>query len=67
MPVLVISTRQGMTHEAEVRDYRDANHEINRFRREYLLNHPGDLIVDISVVAGGNVIARYRNGEIEEF
>ena len=64
---MIISTRQGNTYEAEVCDYRDANREIDHFRREYLLDNPGDIIIDISVVDHGNVIARYRNGGVEEF
>ncbi len=67
MPVLVISTRQGMTYEAEVRDFHDANREIDHFGREYLSNHPNDKIVDASVVAGGSIIARYFNGRLEDF
>ena len=67
MPVLVISTRQGMTYEVEVRDFHDANREINHFSREYLLKHPSDKIVDATVVAGGNIIARYCNGRLEDF
>ena len=67
MPVLVITTRQGATHEAEVRDFHDANREMNRFCREYLINHPNDKIIDASVVAGGSLLARYRNGRLEDF
>ena len=67
MPVLVISTRQGATHEVEVRDFHDAEREMNRFNREYLANHPNDRIIDASVVAHGNVIARYHNGRLEDF
>lgn len=67
MPILVISTWQGATHEAEVRDFHDANREIDRFNRQYLANHPNDRIVDASVVAHGNIIARYNNGRLEDF
>ena len=67
MAILVISTRQGATHEAEVRDTREADHEVERFRRAYLANHPHDAIADISVVSHGNIIARYKNGGVEEF
>ena len=67
MPVLVISTRQGATHEVEVRDFYDANREIDRFNRQYLANHPNDTIVDMSVVSNGNIIARYFNGRLEDF
>ena len=67
MPVLVITTRQGMRYEAEVRDFHDANHEINHFEREYLLNHPSDRITDASIIDHGNIISRFRNGAIEDF
>ena len=67
MAVLVITTRQGSTHEANVRDTREANQEISRFERSYLANHPNDAISDISVVSRGSVIARYRNGGVEDF
>ena len=67
MPVLVISTRRGGRHEAEVRNIHDAEREINLFCRVYLPNHPGDSIIDASVVSRGCVIARYRNGRIEDF
>lgn len=67
MPVLIISTRQGATHEVEVRNFHDANREIDRFNRQYLANHPNDAIVDMSVVSHGNIIARYFNGRLEDF
>lgn len=67
MPVLVVSTNQGATHEVEVRDFHDAECEMNRFGREYLVNHPNDRIIDASVVSHGNIIARYYNGRLEVF
>lgn len=67
MAVLVISTYHGATHEAEVRDFHDAEREIDRFNRQYLANHPNDRIVDASVVVCGNIIARYNNGKLEDF
>ena len=67
MAILVITTRQGTTHEAEVRDTNEANLEIGRFERAYLANHQNDSISDISVVSRGNIIARYRNGGVEDF
>ena len=67
MATLVISTRRGQTYEATVRDTREANSEITRFRRNYLANHPNDEISDISVVSRGSIIACYRNGGVEDF
>lgn len=67
MPVLIISTRQGATHEAEVRDIHDAEREIARFERTYLVNHPNDRIIDASVETHLGIIARWRNGRLEDF
>ena len=67
MPVLVISTRQGMRYEAEVRDSHDAEREIGRFQRAYLVNHPNDRIMDASVLARGSILARFHNGRLENF
>ena len=67
MATLVISTNQGINHEAEVRDYREANHEMARFNRLYLANHPNDTIINAVVIARGNIISRYHNGSFEAF
>jgi hypothetical protein len=65
---LVISTKYGMTHEAEVRDVREARHEIERFNRTYLSNHPRDVIADMCVVDRfGNIVSRMRGGDLEDF
>lgn len=67
MAILVISTNQGINHEAEVRDYREANHEMARFNRLYLADHPNDTIINAVVIARGSIISRYRNGSFEAF
>ena len=68
MARLVISTKYGMTHEAEVRDVREARHEVERFRRTYLSNHQRDAIADMCVVDRfGNIVSRMRNGDLEDF
>lgn len=67
MARLIITTRQGITYEAEVRDFHDADREMRYFEREYLANHFGDQIVDASVIAGGSVISRFHGGRSEDF
>lgn len=67
MAVLVICTNRGVRCEAEVRDARDAEREINYFQRKYLVNHPDDRIINASVILNGNVVARYHNGRLENF
>ncbi len=67
MARLIISTRQGITYEAEVRDIHDAEREMRYFNGAYLSNHPNDVIVDASVIAGGSVISRLRGGSLEGF
>ena len=67
MARLIISTRQGVTYEAEVRDFHDAEREMRYFERQYLSNHFNDSIVDASVIAGGSIISRFRGGSFEPF
>ncbi len=68
MARLIITTRNGVTSESEVRDYREAESEIARFERVYLAQHPRDAISDISVIDHtGSLIARSHNGRLEMF
>ena len=67
MARLIISTRQGQTYEAEVRDIHDANRELGIFSREYLNRCPSDSIVDASVIEHGCIVSRFNGRNLEDF
>ena len=65
---LVISTRNGVRHSVIVRDHQEANAELARFRRDYFRNHPGDDLLDASVISRlGDRVSRYTNSGFEPF
>ena len=65
---LVISTRNGNRHSVAVRDYREANAELARFKNDYFRSHPNDEIIDASVLNSvGDRVSRFFGGQLEVF